>query len=317
MTAKVKQAGIVTDIQHFSLHDGPGIRSTVFLKGCNLNCAWCHNPETISSQPEVHFTADRCIACGACMALCPTGAHLLEAGHHDWRYESCLACGRCTSECFSGAMTLIGREMTAEQVFEDVAQDVPFYANSGGGVTLSGGEPLYQLEFTRRILQLCHSAQISTAIESNLEWPWQRIESLIPLLDLIMVDVKCLDEQRHRWYTGADNSRVVQNIRQLAAQPVDVIVRTPLVAGINDNPDEAAQIADLLATLPRLLYYELLPYHPLGSGKVRGSIADRQHFAPPAVEVVQEIAHRIQQRGICVRIAGKLYNESTANELPA
>ncbi|MDP6495089.1 MAG: glycyl-radical enzyme activating protein, partial [Dehalococcoidia bacterium] len=172
--------GIVSDIQRFSLHDGPGIRTTVFLKGCSMRCRWCHNPETFRRHAELQVNPDKCIGCGACVTICPSGACTKEEFHR----ELCTSCGLCAEECYSGALKLVGREMHAADVRDEVTLDVAFYAESGGGVTLSGGEPLDQRRFACEILRLCRNAGIHTAIETNLARPWKDIASALQLLDL-------------------------------------------------------------------------------------------------------------------------------------
>jgi pyruvate formate lyase activating enzyme len=254
---------MITDIQRFCVHDGPGIRTTVFFKGCNLRCGWCHNPETILPGPQLQVYPDRCIGCGACVAACPRGA----PSRRNLDRRLCTACGTCARTCYAEAMKLIGRRVAAQEVFAEVIEDRAFYANSGGGVTLSGGEPLCQREFAIEILQLCKAAGVHTAIETNLAWPWEHVEPVLPHLDLLMADIKSMDAALHADWTGQSNDRTLDNIRRLAGQDLPLIIRTPVIPGVNDSDKEIGAIADFVAGLPNLRYYELLPYHPLGLGK--------------------------------------------------
>jgi len=298
--------GIVSDIQRFSLHDGPGIRSTVFLKGCNLRCAWCHNPETLRGKPELQWFPEKCIGCGACVRVCQVQAHGVEDGQRVFHRARCVACGACARECYAEALVLVGRAMTADEVLAEVGQDVAFYRESGGGVTLSGGEPLCQPAFTREVLERCRQAGIATALETNLAYPWETLAPLLPLLDLVMVDLKLLDPAAHRQWTGADNARTLANVRRLAQTTLPLIVRTPVIPGANDTAEAIDQIAELIAGFPGLLYYELLPYHPLGTGKYHSLSMEytMNGVERPTVETMAALAAVARQRGIEVRVAG-------------
>ncbi len=189
--------GLVADIQRFSVHDGPGIRTTVFLKGCNFRCPWCHNPEPITPRPAIKVFTARCIGCGACLNVCPEGARTREGEAIRYDRGRCRACGRCARACCSGAIALVGRRMEPGEVLAEVMEDAPYYWNSGGGVTISGGEPLCQPEFSREILRNAKEAGIHTALETNLSAPWEVVESLVPWTDFFMVDVKLADPERH------------------------------------------------------------------------------------------------------------------------
>jgi pyruvate formate lyase activating enzyme len=292
--------GMVTDIQRFSIHDGPGIRTTVFLKGCNLRCVWCHNPETLDPAPELQTHPERCIACGACVIACRHGAHTLEGGRHAYDRTLCVRCGECARTCYAEGLALVGREMSAEEVVAEALEDRVFYEASGGGVTLSGGEPLYQPDFARSILAGCRAAGLHTAIETNLAWPWSRVESVLPLLDLVMFDLKCMDSARHAEWTGAPNGRILENAARLAQAPVPLVVRTPVIGGFNDCEEEIAAIARFIAPFPRLVRYELLPYHALGSGKWEslGKEYRGASLARPSAERMRELAAVARACGI-------------------
>ena len=294
--------GIVTDIQRFSIHDGPGIRTTVFMKGCPLRCAWCHNPETLSPAPQVQVLPDKCIGCGECLTACPRGAHVMVEGRRVFLRQRCAACGRCAETCYAGALTLVGKTMTAEEVTAQVLRDRPFYDNSGGGVTLSGGEPLCQCEFSREVLRLCKDAGLHTAVETNLAAPWEDLASILPVTDLVLADVKMMDPALHQRWTHLPNDGVLANARRLSQQAVDLVVRTPVIPGVNDTSDQIGRIADFIAGFANLLYYELLPYHPLGRGKYEslGLPPAMPDTRAPAPEHMQALAEAARQRGIKV-----------------
>ncbi len=259
--------GIITDIQRFSIHDGPGIRTTVFLKGCNQRCFWCHNPETLSPKPELQLYLERCIACGACFERCPEGAHTLVDGEHRFDREACTGCGACAETCYARALVLIGETKSADEIVETVLRDRAFYETSGGGVTLSGGDPLLQPAFTEAILSRCHEAGLHTAVETAANVPWERIEQILPVTDLVMMDLKLMDSERHREVVGVPNERILDNARRLGQNGRPLIVRTPVVPGINDDEATIAAIAAFAAELPSLVGYELLRFHAMATNK--------------------------------------------------
>ena len=297
------QRGIVTDIQRFSIHDGPGIRTTVFLKGCNLHCFWCHNPETLDPRPQLQLYLDRCIGCGECFQRCPHGAHVLVDGQREFHRELCVVCGTCVDTCYAEALVLVGKHKTAEEVVEEILRDLPFYETSGGGVTLSGGEPLLQLDFAYAILERCRREGVHTAIETAANFPWERVASILPVTDLVMMDIKLFDSARHREYTGVPNERILANAVRLGEQPQPLIVRTPIVPGVNDTPEDVTAIAGFVAKLPNLLYYELLPFHPLATGKYEALGLDYRARGLKALpkEAMETLAGMARRFGVKVR----------------
>jgi pyruvate formate lyase activating enzyme len=252
--------GLVTDIQRFSLNDGPGIRTTVFAKGCNMRCSWCHNPETISPRPELQFLRDKCIACQGCRPDAPDADIFVDDQGKRRQYK-----GNCHAE----ALVKVGRSLTPNEILEESLQDLPFYENSRGGVTLSGGEITTQFDFALETLSLLKRNGIHTAIESNIALPWESLEKLLPVLDLLMFDIKIMDTEKHREWTGIPNERILSNARMLSQTDTPLIVRTPLIPGFNDSPSHIAPIAHFVASFPNLQYYELLPFNPLGADKYR------------------------------------------------
>jgi len=295
--------GVITNIQRFSIHDGPGIRTTVFLKGCNLRCFWCHNPETLAPKAEIQFFPERCIACGSCFRVCPNGAHVLVDDRHVFKRELCVGCGTCADNCFSEALVLVGEVKTHEQVIEEIKRDVAFYQTSGGGVTLSGGEPLMQFQFSYDILEGCRREGIHTAIETAANWPWERVAAILPVVDLVMMDIKVLDSDHHRECTGVPNERILANAIKLGQQSQPLLVRTPIIPGVNDNKEEIGKIAAFVSKLPNLMYYELLPFHPMATSKYDSLDIDyrARNLKRPTVELMDELTAHAETFGIRAR----------------
>ena len=261
-----KMEGTITAIQRMSIHDGPGIRSTLFLKGCDLRCAWCHNPETWSYQPQLQYVADKCIRCGSCIAVCDDRVLRLEEKVYIDR-DRCSRCGRCVEACVTGALSWVGRQIEACEAVRELLLDRTFFEESGGGVTLSGGEPLLQADFAEEVLRGCLAEGIHTAVESNLTEPWPTIERFLPLVRLWMCDLKVADSAKHRCWTGLGNERIIENLHRLAATGTPLVVRTPVVPGVNDTPEAVEELCRIVADLNGKVFYELLGFHSLGFGK--------------------------------------------------
>lgn len=273
-------SGVVFDIQRFSIHDGPGIRTTVFLKGCSLRCFWCHNPESIHPKPEIQFLPEKCIGCGECLLICQHGARVVQDGDIAYLRQKCQVCGACVETCYAEATALIGKHMTVEQVMAKVLSDRAFYRTSGGGVTLSGGEPVIQPDFSRAILERCKAEGLHTAIETAGNYPWEYLASMLPVTDLVMMDIKHLDPDRHRAATGVSNERILANARQLAQTDRPTIFRTPVIPTVNDTPEEIGAIAAFVHALASRraengsaraapISFALLPFHRLAADKYR------------------------------------------------
>jgi pyruvate formate lyase activating enzyme len=298
--------GIVFDIKRFSIHDGPGIRTTVFFKGCPLRCWWCHNPESQVHEPEMMFHGNRCVGCGACVDVCPQGAISLQGDVAATDAEKCVLCGTCAEVCYADAREIVGREMTAEDVAAEIERDVPFYDESGGGATISGGEPLLQVGFLRAVLRACKEREIHTALDTCGFAPWEALESVRGLVDLFLYDLKLMDDARHRAFTGASNEPILGNLRALAERGHAIALRVPLVPGINDDEENIRRIAVFAAALPRLQRVDVLPYHRAGTDKY-----SRMHRAyrlpearPPSQEKIAQITEILHEFDLQARVGG-------------
>ena len=261
--------GMLFDIQRASVVDGPGFRTAVFFKGCNLRCAWCHNPESQSSAPQLLFYQDRCTHCGQCVRACPHGL------------KACDLCGRCAEACPQEARSLCGAEYTAEEVMKKIRPDRLFYQTSGGGVTFSGGECLLQPSFLKALLCACKKEKIHTAVDTAGAVAWERFEEILPETDLFLYDVKSMDSRRHREYTGAGNEQILENLSRLLRIGKRVWVRVPVIPGVNDTPEEMRQLRAFLLCNGYPEKVELLPYHRMGEMKWRALGKEAALFSPP------------------------------------
>ena len=262
--------GRVFDIKHYSIHDGPGIRTTIFLKGCSMCCLWCHNPESINPKPELIHWPKRCTLCYTCTKTCTLGAITKDDnGAIVIDRKICSLCGKCIETCLSDAMQIVGREMSAKDVMVEVEKDRIFYDQSGGGVTLSGGDPFVQAKFTEAILDNCQSQGIHTTVDTAGFLHDGTIDRLASKINLILYDLKCMDNARHKKYTGVSNTVILDNLKHLASTRTDVWVRIPLMAGVNDDDDNIRQTIALLTSLKTIRQVCLLPYHSSGLEKAR------------------------------------------------
>ncbi|HET91798.1 MAG TPA: glycyl-radical enzyme activating protein [Chloroflexi bacterium] len=260
--------GRTFNIQRFSTRDGPGIRTTIFFKGCPLRCPWCHNPEGLSPQTELVWYESRCIGIRDCLAACPEGAlELTPQGMHIAR-QRCTACGACAEACPSGALEIIGQEWTVEELLTETAKDVVFYETSGGGVTLSGGEPMQQADFITALARQCREAGISVALDTCGAAPWEDYERLLPWADLVLYDLKLWDAARHQAVTGLDNRLILDNVRRIASTGARLWIRTPIIPGYTADAENVAALGDFIAAaLPAIERWELLAYTHLGQPK--------------------------------------------------
>ena len=295
-------SGIVFDIRRYAIHDGPGIRTTVFLKGCSLSCAWCHNPEGQARGFEAMVRDNRCIRCGACVDACGHGAVTWTGEGPVTDRALCTACGDCAAVCYADARERVGREMTAEEVLAEVARDEPFYRRSGGGMTLSGGEPLLQPAFAAALLRGARAAGIHTALDTCGYAAWETFDCVRGDVDLFLYDVKLLDDARHRRFTGVSNAPILANLRALSARGHAIVLRVPVIPGVNDDPANLEALAALAGELAHLARVDLLPYHHIGADKY--DRLDRAYplpdTAPPSAERITAIARLLAERGLPV-----------------
>lgn len=262
--------GLITEIQKSSVHDGPGMRTVVFMKGCNMRCAWCHNPETVYGGPEILLAPDKCIGCG-----------------------------ECENGCFAGAKVACGVDWSVEQIFSVILEDQPYYGKKGG-VTVSGGEPLCQREFVTALLARCRRAGIHTAIETNLNFDTDQIMQVCGQADMIMCDCKMFDEEKHIRYTGVSNVKVLQNLYEIDRLNVPIIVRTPVIEGVNSSQEEIGRIAGFIKNMKNIRAYELLTYHPLGLSKPASAHFTPVKFEKPSKETMRALAGLAIQCGLRV-----------------
>ncbi len=268
ISGKVK--GLVFNIQRFSIHDGPGIRTTVFFKGCPLRCLWCANPESINPFPEIMFNEAKCIKCYKCINVCPFRAIIQHFDKVIINREICDGCGECMNVCYSGALNLCGKYMSLEEVLNEVRRDIPFYQASNGGVTASGGEPLMQHEFVKELFKIAYEEGISTALETSGHAPWKALSSVLKHTDLILYDLKAVDSKVHEEMTGVTNKLILENLKRASLEAIPIIIRIPIIMGYNIATEEDIhKIGSFLSKLKGIERVDLLPYHKFGEIKYR------------------------------------------------
>ena len=296
--------GLVFDIQRYCLHDGPGIRTTVFLKGCPLQCVWCHNPESKSFAKELYFTPRLCIDCGSCEEVCENGGPRYNLPRRSYGGSSCVLCLRCSEVCPSGAIQLVGREMSVEEVYQEVEKDRVFYEESGGGLTLSGGEPMAQFEFTYEILRAAREAGISTCIETCGIAPIHNLLEIIPLVNLFLWDIKDTDSERHIEHTGVPLKQTVDNLRRVDERGGQTLLRCLLIEGVNLTEEHLDRVALLFFGLANSVGVELLPYHPYGASKFDrlGIRYPKWDGRAPGETRLSQARNRLLEKGIPVLV---------------
>lgn len=298
--------GLIFDVQRFSVHDGPGIRTTVFLKGCPLRCLWCQNPESISRRPEIVYIASRCIECDKCQERCPHNAVRAVDGSKEIIRDTCTMCGACLDVCYAGALNIFGRWLTVSELLEIVELDREFYVRSGGGVTFSGGEPTAQPVFLREVCRQAQQRRLHTTIDTSGYVRWDTFRSILPYVDLVLYDIKHIDSEKHRTLTSVPNELILDNFRRLAAIGKPVHVRLPLIPGHNDSEENVRATAAFVATLPNVLSLDILPYHRLGEPKWTqlGRPYQLHELTPPTREHVSHLAGIARECGVTVNIGG-------------
>lgn len=314
--------GSLLRIERTSIHDGPGLRTVIFLKGCPLRCRWCSTPESQRFDPERGYAADRCTRCGVCMDVCPEGALFMPEDGLKVRTDvsKCSHCFICVSKCPQGAIKKYGSLMSVRAVVREITKDEIFFYYSGGGVTISGGEPFRQPDFSAAVLRECRERGIHTAIESCLHEPYKSIEKALPWLNLCYVDIKHMDGESHKRWVGPDNSLILANIRRVdrCEYPLEIVVRIPLIPGANDSDTNLTKTAEFCKSLKRLKHLELLPYHRLGVETY--NYLEREYslkeLVPPTRDWILERASFLSQRipGVSIKIGGGYEERLTFNE---
>jgi len=298
--------GLIFDIRKFSIHDGPGIRTTVFFKGCPLSCWWCHNPEGQSFDPELVERLSRCIRCGTCVLTCQQGAvHQV----NDMPFTDrglCILCGECVEECAADARQIAGREMSVGEVLDEVQRDLPFYEASHGGVTFSGGEPLSQIEFLYEVLRACKRIELHTSLDTSGYAPWIKLDLIREYVDLFLYDLKLVDDEQHYRYTGVSNQVVLDNLEKLSRNGHQIVVRVPLIPGITDSQHNISAIGRFVSGLESVKRVDLLPYHTSAEGKYNrlGLEYQLSGTTSPDETQVLELAETLEGFGLPVNVGG-------------
>jgi pyruvate formate lyase activating enzyme len=299
--------GTIFDIKRYAVHDGPGIRTTVFFKGCSLRCQWCHNPEGIERKHEIMFRPERCAEdCRQCVIRCPRKAIVkkTEVIHID--KDRCDLCGVCGEVCVYEAIEWVGRDVTVQEILDEVGKDRVFYDESGGGVTLSGGEPLVQSGFLLELLDELGKRNIHTALDTSGFVPYKILEKAGQKVDLLLYDLKIMDGNKHQAFTGESNALILDNLRKISADGKEIIIRMPVIRGINDDEENIHRLAEFLHTCRNVKEIDLLPYHKGAEGKLRRLMKKSVplDFEAPAEERLEAIKRKLSSHGFAVKIGG-------------
>lgn len=298
--------GIIFDIKKYAIHDGPGIRTTVFLKGCPLRCQWCHNPESWQPEPEPMFRPTQCLQCGHCIEICPQHAIRFKDNIPLTDRLLCVRCGTCTVTCPRQVRKIAGRRITVKEVMTEILKDTVFYDESGGGATFSGGEPLMQPAFLTALLHECNLAGIHTVVDTSCQSSRDVLEQIVPMVNLFLCDIKHMNPDKHQRFTGESNADILANLSFLTESKCQIIVRVPIVPGFNDTQEEIEAIADHVKSQKYIKQIDLLPYNKSGVSKA-GRLSDKIEILQcdrPEEETLKSFAEIISKRGLDVKIGG-------------
>ena len=306
MLAAPMKNGVIFDIRKYSIHDGPGIRTTVFFKGCPLRCWWCHNPEGQDVEPELVYRKSRCIGCDECSKSCQREAISLVAQSISVNREKCVPCNNCCRVCPSDALSIAGKQMTVKEILEEIEKDRTFYEESRGGVTFSGGEPLMQPDFLNALLKECKERAIHTAVNTCGFAQYEIVDRIRDKVDLFLYDIKTMDNRKHRKYTGASNEQILKNLKKLAESGSSIVISFPIIPGINDDDKNVTRTAKFISSLPNIQQVNLLPYHRAGIEKYKnlGKPYKLDKIQPPSNQRVKSVKEKMEAFGIRVGIGG-------------
>ena len=306
MLAAPMKKGVIFDIRKYSIHDGPGIRTTVFFKGCPLRCWWCHNPEGQDVEPELVYRKSRCLGCDECSKSCQREAISLVAQSISVNREKCVPCNNCCRVCPSDALSIAGKQMTVKEILEEIEKDRTFYEESRGGVTFSGGEPLMQPDFLNALLNECKERAIHTAVNTCGFAQYEIIDRIRDKVDLFLYDIKTMDNRKHRKYTGASNEQILKNLKKLAESGSSIVISFPIIPGINDDDKNVTRTAEFISSLPNIQQVNLLPYHRAGIEKYKnlGKPYKLDKIQPPSNQRVKSVKEKMEAFGIRVGIGG-------------
>jgi len=298
---------MVFDIKRYAIHDGPGIRTTVFLKGCLLNCSWCHNPEGKAREQEFMWWKERCIGCRDCQNVCTKGAISFLDDSFVFDNKKCDLCRACADACHSQALKLVGKEMTVTQAMKEIEKDMVFYDESGGGVTLSGGEPLLQPDFSASLLRACKEIGIHTAVDTCGHADSDIVSKVSKHVDLFLYDLKLINDEKHAKFTGVSNKLILENLKRLSDNGQKIIVRFPLVPGVNDDEKDVLELGGFVSSLKGVKELSILPYHKAGVEKSKRLKKQTDLFFvnhSPSVETLREVEQKLRGFGLRIQIGG-------------